>query len=85
MIDEIIERYGDHTEVGLLFVDGFNDAILGVCPNSLKLIYSRTKVINILMDDMSEEDAMEHAEFNIFNSYVGDQTPIFIDDIVDCK
>jgi hypothetical protein len=28
---------------------------------------------------------MEHAEFNIFNSYVGDQTPIFIDDIVDCK
>ena len=35
------------------------------------------------MREMSELDARDTAEFNIFNSYVGDLTPIFIEDFTD--
>ena len=83
MRDMLIELYGDHTEEGLLFADGLDDALVGVCPNSLRLVYSRTKVVEVFMrdDGMTEEDAIEHAEYNTFGAYVGEQTPIFIDDL----
>jgi hypothetical protein len=86
MREQIIELYGGHTEEGILFADGLDDAIIGICPNSLRLIYSRTEVIRIFMEDdeMSEEDAIEHAEYNTFGAYVGEQTPIFIDDLKYC-
>ena len=82
MRDKIIELYGDHTEEGLLFADGLDDAIVGICPNTLRVVYSRTKVIDIFIkdDEMDEFDEIEHAEYNTFSAYVGEQTPIFIDD-----
>ena len=79
----LIEIYGDSTEEGLLFADGLDEALIGICPISYRLVYSRTKVINILMREMSELDAIDYAEFNIFNSLVGDLTPIYIDDFKD--
>ncbi len=83
MRDKIIELYGDHTDEGLLFADGLDDAIIGICPNSLRVVYSRTKVIEIFIKDdlMTEEDAIEHAEYNTFSAYVGEYTPIWIDDL----
>jgi len=81
MRDDIIELYGDHDEEGLLFADGFDDVIIGICPNSLRIVYSRTRCINILMKDMNEEDAVEYAEYNTFNAYVGEKTPIWVDDL----
>ena len=82
MRDKIIELYGDHTENGLLFADGLDDAIIGICPDTLRVVYSRTKVIEIFIKDdfMTEDDAIEHAEYNTFNAYVGEYTPIWIDD-----
>lgn len=81
MRDDIIVLYGCHDEEGLLFADGFDDAIIGICPNSLRIVYSRSKCIKILMKDMTEEDAVEYAEYNTFNAYVGDRTPIWVDDL----
>lgn len=83
MRDALIELYGDHTGDGLLFADGLDDALVGICPNSLRLVYSRTKVIEVFMrdDGMTEQDAIEYAEYNTFGAYVGEQTPIFIDDL----
>ena len=81
MRDDIIELYGDHDEEGLLFADGFDDAIIGICPNSLRIVYSRSKCIKILMKDMTEEDAIDFAEYNTFNAYVGEKTPIWVDDL----
>ena len=80
MKDVIIEFYGDHDEDGLLFADGFDDAIIGICPTSLRVVYSRSKVIEILCNDMSEEDAVDYAEYNTFNTYVGEKTPIWVED-----
>ena len=82
MREKILELYGDHTDEGLLFADGLDEAIIGICPNTLRMVYSRTKVINVFIkdDDMDEIEAIEYAEYNTFNAYVGEQTPIFIDD-----
>ena len=77
----LIELYGDHDEDGLLFADGFDDAIIGICPNSLRIVYSRSKVIEILSEDMSTEDAVDYAEYNTFNAYVGEKTPIWVEDL----
>jgi len=79
MYEVIVDVYGSSDDV--LFADGFNDAIIGCEPNMWKVVYSRNKVIEILIEDMSEEDAMEYAEYNTFNAYVGDNTPLWVDDL----
>jgi hypothetical protein len=62
-------------------LEGFDDAIIGICPNSLRIVYSRSKVIEILSEDMSTEDAVDYAEYNTFNAYVGEKTPIWVEDL----
>ena len=43
------------------------------------ICYDKTKILEILMEGgMDEEDAIEHFEYNIIGSYVGDKTPCFI-------
>lgn len=65
-----------------LKADGFDEAIIGVDINSMRLVYSIGKCINILMtdDEMSEEDAREYFSFNVTSAYVGENTPIWVDD-----
>ena len=65
----------------MLKADGFDDAILGVDESSMRLIYSISKCIDILMEDMSDEDALEHFYYNVSGSYMGEQTPIWCDDL----
>ena len=43
------------------------------------LIYDRAKILEFLETEMTEEDAIEHYEFNIIGSWVGDGTPIFVE------
>ena len=76
MLEEIIEMYPDEE---ILIADGFNDAIIGIDVNTMRLIYSVTKVIDIIMQDpdISEGDAYEHFEFNIAGAYMGEKTPIW--------
>jgi hypothetical protein len=74
MIELIIENYPDDT---ILKADGFDDAILGVDELSMRLIYSVSKCIEILMKDMTEEEAMEYFCFNVYDAYMGEKTPIW--------
>ena len=81
MLEEILEYYPDET---FLKADGFDDAVIGVeIAEPMRLIYSVKLVIETLIneDEMSLEDALEHFEFNIRGSYVGEQTPIWCDDM----
>lgn len=80
MLEGILEYY---PEESFLKADGFDNAVIGVEIPSMRLIYSVTKVIETLIteDEMSLEDAMEHYEFNIRGSYVGELTPIWCDDM----
>jgi len=74
ILDYILETYDDES---FLKADGFDEAIIGVDENSMRLIYSVSKCIEILSQDMSEEDALEHFYYNVSGSYVGDKTPIW--------
>lgn len=78
MIDKIIEQYEDET---FLKADGFDEAIIGVDETTMRLIYSVKKCIEILIRDMSEEDAIEYFTFNVSSAYVGGKTPIWCQDI----
>lgn len=73
-INDILESY---PEEEFLKADGFDDAIIGVEEYSMRLIYSVSKCIDILCMDMTEEDALEHFDYNVRGSYVGEKTPIW--------
>ena len=76
MKDKILDFYDGNLPSGLLY------AIIGICPSSLRVVYSRTKTIEIFIKDgMDELEAEEFAEYNTFNAYVGEQTPIWVDDL----
>jgi len=74
MIDRITTNFPNEK---ILKADGFDEAIIGIETDSMRLIYSVSKCIEILCRDMSEEDALEHFDFNVSGSYVGEQTPIW--------
>jgi len=78
MRDRLEEVYGED-EI-LLFADGLDDAIVGICGISYRVIYSVEKVIEMLMlQGMDRDDAIEYGEFKIFSSYVGEKTPIWME------
>jgi hypothetical protein len=62
-----------------LKADGFDEAIIGIDSINERIIYSKRKMIEILMDDMDEDEAIEFLEFNTWNTYVGEHTPIYCD------
>lgn len=66
----------------ILLADGFNDAIVGIHGDTGVVYYSKEGVIQILIEEhgMSDIDAMEYADFNVFGAYVGEKTPIFLED-----
>lgn len=64
-----------------LFMDGFDEAIIGVAQrcNQLPLvIYDRRTCIEILMRSMTEEEAEEYFSFNCECAWMGDGTPLFL-------
>jgi len=77
MLDRILEAMPDEM---FLKADGFDEAVIGVDSSSRRLVYSVTKCMEILMRDMSEEDALDHFSFNVSGAYVGEQTPIWCED-----
>ena len=82
--DILAEQYSD---VKLLQADGFDDAILGVVFDNMnavpRLAYSITKCLEVLMkrDGMTEEEALEFFDFNVQGAYMGEKTPIWVDDM----
>jgi hypothetical protein len=73
-----IEQYPD---TDFLSADGFEAAIIGVCDD--RLVYSNQRCIEILMirDEMSYLDAIEYFDFNVRGAYMGEKTPIWVEDM----
>jgi hypothetical protein len=79
MLKNIIEQF---EETEFLKADGFDEAVIGFDFNSERLIYSISKMIEILVNDgMEKIDAIEYLEFNTFAAYVGEKTPIYMWDL----
>ena len=78
-----IEKFCVENEIDVLFADGFDDAIIGVGRSfdKYKVIYDKSKVIKKLMEDMTCEEAEEYFEYNIIGAYVGDGTPMFLEEL----
>lgn len=79
LLEEIIEAYPDET---FLKADGLDDAIIGIDPDSYRLIYSVSKCLDILMKnyDVDYEEGLEYFNFNVSGAYMGEKTPIWCED-----
>lgn len=73
VLDKILSAFEDDM---FLKIDGHDNAVIGVDLKSMRLIYSVEAIIKNLMNDMSEEDAVEYYEYNIACAHLGDLTPI---------
>ena len=82
-LEQLLEWYPDET---FLSADGFEDCVIGVTydkhVSTYRLVYSRTKCILHLVerDGMTIEEADEFFDFNVVDAYVGNKTPLFVDD-----
>ncbi len=84
-LDDIIEAYPDEE---FLSADGFDEAILGVVyeMNRLpRIAYSVSKCIEVLMREMDYEEAREYFDFNVSGAYVGEKTPLWVEDDSFCS
>lgn len=77
MLEYILNRYNENE---FITIDGFDDAIIGVNESNMTLIYSVKKCLEILMEDMDSEDALEYFYYNIYNTYISEKQPMFCDD-----
>jgi len=82
LIDYCIKKaMGDDEKI--LLADGLENAFMGVGRqfHHPVAIYSYKKVIKILMrSKMSHEEAVEYFDYNIAGAFIGDQTPVFLQD-----
>jgi len=76
--EELGEIHGDD----ILFADGYDGAIIGVCAghDSGRVVYDIQEMIDICIKDMemTEDEACEWLEFNTLGAYVGEKTPLYI-------
>jgi hypothetical protein len=71
----------DYPDLLVLDPEYFDEAIIGLVQRiGLDVIcYDKDKVIELLCvkEGMTYEDAIEHFDFNIIGSWVGETTPVF--------
>lgn len=82
LIDACIKRHMEEDETVLL-ADDLEPAFMAIGRqfNRPIAIYSQRKVIKILMrQGMSREEAEEYFSYNIAGAFIGDQTPVFLQD-----
>ena len=79
MLEGIVEYFQDEES---LKADVFDDAVIGIDTGTMRLIYSVTRCVEILIvGGMDMNDAIEYFDFNVRGSYVGEKTPIWCDDM----
>jgi len=81
---EAIQQWLEEHEETALTADGFDDAVIGIVGGHVgrpyRVVYDYEKCVQVLMsrDEMSEEDAFDHMEFNVVDAYAGPETPEFL-------
>ena len=78
MLDRILERFED---VDFIQFDGLDAAVVGVEANTLVLIYSIPKCIEVMIENgATEEEAWMDLEHNYINAFYNERQPILIHD-----
>lgn len=74
----------ERLEESTIIADGLDDALIGTAyREGIQLaVYSTVKTIETLIRDNSwtHEDAQEYFDYNISTAFVGEGTPIFVED-----
>ena len=79
---ELHERLEGEEDILILEPDDFDAAIIGIAERigmNRVLAYDKGKCIEVLMKDMSEDEAIEYFDYNTLGAWMGDGTPIFIE------
>ena len=82
--NELAEHFG----TDLVFATNFDNAIIGVSMGiscGTKVVYDAKEMARTLVvsEGITEEEAWEYLEFNTFNAYAGENTPIFVSTSLD--
>lgn len=75
------DLYDMYPEENFLRMEGFDNAVIGVDERTMRLVYSKSKIMRQLLTEMDYETAMEHFDYNIAGAWVGEQTPIIVNDM----
>lgn len=80
---EQIAAEAEQGEFTVVFMDGFDDAIVGLVSRfgmeTPVVLYDRKKMVDILVaQGSSQDDADEYISFNIESAWVGEQTPALL-------
>ena len=69
-----------------LLANGYNSAIIGVSGgnDSGRVAYSMSKMVEIAARELAVDwdEALDWLEYNTFGAYVGEYTPIYVDDFL---
>ena len=80
LIEYIESNYPDS-----LLANGYDSAIVGIASgnDTGRVVYSIPKMIEVCMKELAVdyEEALEWLEYNTFNAYVGELTPIYLDEM----
>lgn len=81
ILENIIESFAEEE---ILIMDGYDSAVIGIDARSYRLIYSLSRIQDILIKEhgMEAEDAIEYYNFNILRAWMGEKTPIICDDTI---
>ena len=85
---ELLKKLGElvDAEEPIMLADGFEEAFVGIARQFGKpiAIYHREKCIKLLMrQGMKADEAEEFFSFNVEGSYCGEQTPAYLDWILE--
>jgi hypothetical protein len=80
LLDYIRDNHPDS-----LLANGYNNCIIGVASgnDTGRVVYSIPKMIEVCMKELAVDydEALEWLEYNTFNAYVGELTPIYLDEM----
>ena len=77
--EHLIAEYADQDQLQLSYQ--YDDCIIGVLSDG-RIVYSVFKILKILQQDMSYEDALDHFYYN-FDGSKGDTMPVYMFNLED--
>ena len=80
MLDKILEQY---PEGDFVVFHGFDEAVIGIDPYKMTLVYSIEKCLELLVEihEMTPDQALEYFDYNVAGTLLGEGTPIWFDDL----
>ena len=70
-----------YPDENFLRMEGFDDAVIGVDEKTMRLVYSKSKIMRQLLKSMNYEEAMLHFDYNIQGVLDKDYLPIIVNDM----